>query len=91
MSPRAHRIRRLWLQIKFSAPNTYRDDVKNTLIRSIVKGDYQYPKRWRVAIGWSNKSEGEMKWGEFTQEMKNSRESSPGFDAAVLSYLENQL
>jgi len=84
-----NRTRRLWLEIKWSAPYAGRNEVRDTLIRSIKNGDYEYPQKWRVAIGWANKEEVELNWGEFTKEMKRSRDSSPGFDIAVISYLEN--
>ncbi len=86
-----NKTRPLWLQIKFDAPGAYPNQVKKTLLQSIRHGDYVYPSKWRVALGWSNKPDGELRWGEFTREMLASRESSPGFDAAVASYLENQL
>jgi len=86
---RKNRTRQLWLQIKFDAPGASRREVLKTLLSSVHRGDYIYPKRWRVALGWSNKENGELRWGEFTTEMKNSRNSSPGFDMTVIQYLEN--
>lgn len=89
--PRKNNSRRLWLQIKVKAPGTSRRNAVVTLIRSIHKGDYRYPSNWRVALGWSNKENGALKWGEFTSEMRKSASSSSGFDIAVEAYLENQL
>ena len=83
--------RRLWLKIKFDAPGASRRDVIQYLLESIKRGNYVYPRQWRVALGWSNKEHGELKWGEWTKEMRKSAQSSEGFDYAVRSYLENQL
>lgn len=88
---RNRKPRRLWLQIKAKAPGSSRRNVIVQLIRSIHKGDYRYPKEWRVQLSWSNRENGEMRKGEFTREMKQSRQSSPGFDMAVEAYLESQL
>ena len=84
-----NRTRQLWLQIKFDAPGVSRREVIKTLLQSVHRGDYNYPQKWRVALGWSNRENDMLRWGEFTQEMKASRESSPGFDMTVIQYLEN--
>jgi len=83
--------RRLWLKLKFDAPGASDELVIMTLLQSIRNGSYEYPHEWRVAIGWSNKENGPLKWGEWTKEMNASAESSEGWDFAVMSYLENQL
>jgi hypothetical protein len=85
------KTRRLWLKVKFDAPGVTRADVKKALIESIQRGDYEYRSTWRVALGWSNKENGALKWGEWTKEMTASAQSSEGFEYAVLQYLENQL
>jgi hypothetical protein len=85
------KTRRLWLQIKFDAKGTPHKDVIATLLSSIERGDYKYPQQWRVALGWSNKENGALKWGEWTKEMTASAQSSEGFEYAVRDYLENQL
>ena len=85
---RKQRTRRLWLEIKYRTPGVSKKEVKEKLLRSINNGTYRYPLQWKVVIGWSNKEFDDLKWGEFTAEMKASRKSSPGFDAAVISYLE---
>jgi hypothetical protein len=83
--------RRLWLNVLFKVPpGVSREKVLDTLIDSIDRGDYVYPKTWKVAISWRNKESAPMKTGEFTKEMNASRSSSDGWDSAVLSYLENQ-
>ena len=83
--------RRLWLQVKFNnVGSASRYDVLTTLLRSIEAGDYVYSRGWRVALGWSNKENGELKWGEWTKEMRRSAQSSEGFDFAVADYLESQ-
>jgi hypothetical protein len=80
--------RRLWLQIKAYAPNTSPAEVKRVLIQSIKDGTYSYPKNWKVGIWWRNSFFAPMRKGEFTREMRNSAESSVGWDIAVIDYLE---
>jgi len=84
------KTRRLWLKVKFDAPVGI-VQVLETLIKSIDRGDYIYPSNWRVALGWSNKENGALRWGEWTKEMTASAQSSEGFEFAVRDYLENQL
>ena len=84
------RTRRLWLHIKYDAPGASRKKVLDTLLRSTQNGTYTYPRKWRVALGWSNSANGALRWGEFTREMKASAQSSDGFDKAVIQYLRNQ-
>jgi hypothetical protein len=89
--PRSGKTRRLWLHIKIFKPKGVRKkQAINTLIDAIERGDYRYPKKWRVALGWRNSPYGQMKWGEFTAEMRKSFQSSPGWDEAVLDYLERR-
>jgi len=85
------KTRRLWLHIRADAPGVSKNVLLTTLLDSIRRGNYQYPAKWRVALGWKNKPYAEFKWGEFTQEMKASAQSSPGFDIAVAQYLESKL
>lgn len=85
------KTRRLWLKVKYDAGSASKELVLRTLLHSIDKGDYIYPQAWRVALGWSNKENGQLKWGEWTKEMTASAESSEGFEYAVQSYLESQL
>lgn len=86
------RIRRLWLNIAFDAPkNVKRDTIIRTLLRSIERGDYRYPAKWRVVLEWRNREDAEMKRAEFTAAMKDSARSSEGFDETVLDFLEKQL
>jgi hypothetical protein len=85
------RTRRLWLKISYDVPKDIpKSEIIRTLKRSIRNGDYRYPRNWRVAIQWRNKENAPMRVGEWTAEMQASKESSPGFDAAVYQYLENQ-
>jgi hypothetical protein len=88
---RKPKTRRLWLKVKYDAPGVSRQDVLKTLMHSIDNRDYIYPSAWRVALGWSNKENVTLKWGEWTKEMTKSAQSSEGFGYAVLQYLENQL
>lgn len=85
---KGHKSRKLWLEIKFNAPDATRDEVKQTLINSIRRGDYVYPRTWRVGLYWRNSLFGSMRSGEFAREMRASRDSSPGFDIAVIDYLQ---
>lgn len=89
--PRKSNSRRLWLKVKFDAPGASDELVLRTLLQSIKNGTYDYPRGWRVALGWSNKENGALKWGEWTKEMTASAQSSEGFAFAVQSYLEGQL
>jgi hypothetical protein len=90
--PRRRKSRRLWLQIKYDAPGVSPQKVARTLIKSIERGDYEYPADWHVVISWRNKLFADMKTpGEFTAEMKASAKSSSGWDSAVIRYLERKL
>jgi len=84
--------RSLWLNIKVRAPKRVsRKKILETLIASIEKGDYRYPKKWKVILLWRNRANAKMKAGEFTFEMLSSAQSSTGFDSAVTEYLEGKL
>jgi hypothetical protein len=85
------KTRRLWLKVKFDAPGVSDRKVIETLLASIDRGDYEYPRGWRVALLWSNKENGTMRVGEWTKEMRASAQSSEGFQFAVRDYLENKL
>lgn len=89
MPRRNPKPRKLWMQIFFDAPGATKEQVRETLIRSIEKGDYIYPDGWRVAIFWRNKEEANWNKGEFTREMNASAQSSGGWDLAVIRYLRN--
>lgn len=89
--PRKNKTRYLRLQVKVYAPGVDAQTAKETLIRSIQNGSYEYPKGWKVGIYWSNNPRSlEMKSGEFTREMRASRSSSTGFDYAVIDYLRSR-
>lgn len=81
------KTRKLWLEIKFYAPNATSEEVRRRLIRSIQNGTYSYPKSWKVGMYWRNSFRAPMRSGEFKAEMRASRKSSPGFDKAVIAYL----
>jgi hypothetical protein len=85
-----NRPRYLRLSLRSDTPGASEKTVLDTLMAAIQRGDYEYPKEWRVAIGWSNKPEADLRWGEFTAEMRKSAASSPGWDIAVLNYQEGQ-
>lgn len=86
---RKEKTRRLWLEIKVYAPGASKAEVRRTLIESIRNGSYSYPKTWKVGLLWRNSLRAPMRSGEFTREMKNSADSSSGFDQAVLDYLRS--
>jgi hypothetical protein len=88
---RGNKSRKLWLEIKFVAPGATRDEVKQTLINAIRRGDYRYPRTWKVGLYWRNSFSSPMRSGEFSREMRASRESSPGFDIAVIDYLQSSV
>lgn len=88
--------RKLWLHVRVKGRDGQSiglpsNTVLNTLIDSIQRGDYVYPSDWIAEISWRNKELDPMKTGEFTEEMKASRVSSPGWDSVVLSYLRRKL
>jgi hypothetical protein len=90
--PRKNKSRRLWLQVKFKVPKgVSQEEILRTLIASIRRGDYEYPKSWHVIIRWKNKLFDDFKAQEFTEAMEDSAESSRGWDSAVTSYLERKL
>jgi hypothetical protein len=83
--------RKLWIQIHMKVP-TYASHARvlRTLRRSIERGDYKIPSTWRVYISWKNKEDAEWKRGPWTREMRQSANSSDGWDYAVLKYLRSQ-
>jgi hypothetical protein len=86
------RVRRLWLNVRFDVPKDIpRHRIIRTMIRSIRRGDYRLPSGWRVVIEWRNKKTESMRRGEWRTELERSAESSPGFDLAVIDYLERQM
>jgi hypothetical protein len=86
------RTRRLWIGLRYDIPkNVSEEKILRTLRRSITRGDYELPKGWRVAIEWRNKQDAPMKRGAWKPELEASAESSPGFDLAMLRYLDGQL
>lgn len=85
------RTRRLWLNVKYDIPQDVSEQkIIATLIRSIKRGDYRIPRNWRVAIEWRNKESAPMRKGEWRAELEASAESSPGFERAVIHYLEGK-
>lgn len=84
------RTRKLWLKVFFDVPeNVPRKKIIDTLIRSIHRGDYRYPRSWTVVVEWRNSATAEMRKGEWTSEMTASAQSSNGFDKAMIHYLED--
>lgn len=87
--------RKLWLNISVKGRRRKLTDadwpsVRNTLIKSILRGDYTYPRDWIVKIEWRNRDNVPNKVGEFTHEMNQSRLSSPGWDMIVARYLRGK-
>ena len=67
------RKRALWINIKLKVlrgPRPSPKVVRDTLIESIIRGDYLYPRDWYVRIEWRNKAFVDMRSGEFGQEMR---------------------
>lgn len=91
MVRRRQKNRKLWLEVKFHAPGiqdqAHHNFVRDTLINSVRRGDYSYPRDWKVGIYWRNKANEPWRSGEFTREMRNSAAASLGWDLAVLEYL----
>ena len=75
-------------QIKQSSQKRTKSDIKAALIASIAGGGYQLPPWLKARIQWRNKEAAPMREGEWTEEMMASAQSSPGFDLAVMSYLD---
>lgn len=93
MPRRVPKTRQLWINIKVKflrGPRPSPQVVRDTLIEAVIRGDYVYPKNWLVRLEWSNSPFGDMKHGEFGDEMRASARSSVGFDRAVLKYLRSQ-
>jgi hypothetical protein len=87
--------RKLWLNIEVKGRDKRLTGsdwniVRDTLIESILRGDYRYPKNWFVKIEWRNRDDAPNKMGEFTREMNASRISSPGWDMVVIRYLRGK-
>ena len=82
-----NRRRRLWINIKVRAKEIDQETVRQTLVDAVQRGDYVYPATWYVQLEWRNRENDIMKIGEFRAEMNKSRQSSTGFDEAVLKYL----
>lgn len=90
------RTRRLWLKVLFDVPKEIpRSEIIKRLIKGIDDGSYRVPRGWRVVIEWRNKEYTEPHRGEWSAELKASRDNpswgSNGFENAVRSYLEKQL
>lgn len=90
------RTRKLWLRVYFQAPKAVsRERVIKTLIRSVRRGDYELPRRWRAVIEWRNKADAPPRRGEWQAELYQSandpEHGSSGFETAVIRYLEGQL
>lgn len=89
------RRRKLWVNIKVRGRNNQvlhvpREQIRDTLIAAIERGDYVYPSDWYVQIEWRNREFVPNKIGEFTEEMKASRISSVGWDYSILNYLRGK-
>jgi hypothetical protein len=89
------RVRKLWINVRFKAPQSYsRDEVIEELLRSVKRGhrtgDYSLPSGFHAILEWRNKPNVPMRRGPWETELENSAESSEGFDLAVIKYLEGQ-
>src|SRR6516162_1307358 len=92
MSRKKEKTRRLWLNVKWSGvQGVTRTEFIKRLIESVESEEYEITKEWKVRIEWRNKESGEMNKGEWQEELTDSRESSPGFDFAVITWLKRKL
>ena len=83
-------VRRLWLRVIIQAPpNVPKDVIRKVLIDSIQSGNYDLPRAVSATIEWRNKEDAPMKSGPWKEELEDSATSSPGFERAVVSFLEN--
>lgn len=94
--PRKNKTRPLWLNVKYKVPRSVpKWKVLERLKRSIEnadgeENDYALPKKWNVILEWRNKESEEMKKDPWQKALQDSAEPSPGFDSAVISYLEGK-
>lgn len=67
------------------------EEIKGRLKDSIrnQEGNYALPRGWDVQVGWKNKEEADMKWGEWSQELALSAASSSGFEKALIGYIRS--
>jgi len=91
MPRRKEKTRRLWLNVTQKGVKVTRREFIKRLLRSIDDGTYQLPPEWKVTLHWRNTKHGKMKRGPWEQEMRDSRQSSPGWDYAVATYLRRKL
>lgn len=85
------KTRRLWLNVTQKGVKVSRTEYIKRLLRSIADGSYELPEGWRVTLHWRNTPRGKMKRGPWTEEMRQSRKSSPGWDDAVSIWLRRKL
>ena len=92
MPRRKDKTRRLWLNVTWkNIRGVTRQEFIDRLLKSISDGTYILPRGWQVKLHWRNTLHGKMKVGNWTQEMRDSRRSSPGWDLAVSDWLERKL
>lgn len=85
-----HKSRRLWLDIHVlrRPRGMTRGAVLEALLTSTRnRGSFSLPAGLDVEISWRNKLDAPMRRGKWSEEMRESEDSSPGFSLAVESYL----
>jgi hypothetical protein len=84
--------RKLWRRIVARVPKgTDRAEFWGTLRAAIKDGSYDVPEEWHVTIEWRNKEHAAMKSDDFASAMRESAESSRGWDGAILDYVEQKI
>lgn len=83
--------RRLWLNVKAKDVTVSVSEFVRVLMESIKRGDYVLPRGWKVTLEWRNKESAPMRSDSWQKALKESAESSAGFDGAVTEWLRRKL
>ena len=91
--------RRLWLNVRLSIPGPVQRlkpidrgaYIRRVLTDSIKSGVYELPRGWSAEIHWRNKEDAPNRVGEWQNELLDSATSSPGFERALLSWIERNV
>lgn len=89
----ALKTRPLRLRITVKAPKKVSASERIRTLIDVVRagGNYTLPNGWSARIEWSNDGGKTVKEDEFSKAMRESAESSRGWDGAVIAYLEGKL
>lgn len=89
---RKKKSRSLWLKIRGNVHGTAnRAQFWGTLRKAVRSGEYEIPEEWDVNIEWRNREGADTKSEDFATAMLESRESSRGWDKAVMRYINRQI